>query len=304
MVETLPWNRTNETRTIPPESDHRYHELLASLQRLAGIGLWSYNASTDGLWWSDRTKRIHGMDPDQTPTLSDVADQYTERDQDKVIERFSDAVENVKPFTIDVGLTGERTTERSIRLHCDPQEEDGETVVLYGVVRDVTDVKRREQRIEILRRTSQQLRGASSKEDVAEIIADAAKNILGLVNTTVRLVDENRSTLQTIEATEECVERAGDRPNYPVDEETPAARTYRTGESEIHANHENTVDDHSRGELQSGLYVPIGNHGVLSAGDVVVDAFREHDLEAASLLGQLGAEAITRIGWVKRSRAI
>jgi hypothetical protein len=42
----------------------------------------------------------------------------------------------------------------------------------------------------------------------------------------------------------------------------------------------------------------------LSAGDVVVDAFAEHDLEAASLLGELGAEAITRIGWVKRSRAI
>jgi hypothetical protein len=172
------------------------------------------------------------------------------------------------------------------------------------VVRDVTDAKRQEQRIEILRRTSQQLRSASSKQEVAEIIADAAKNILGLVNTTVRLADEGRCTLRTVVATEECVERAGDRPDYPVEEETPAARTYRTGEPELHADHDETDDDHDRGALQSGLYVPIGNHGVLSAGDVVVDAFEEHDLEAASLLGQLGAEAITRIGWVRRSRAV
>ena len=304
MINTPPWDRTNETHTILPESEHQYHELLASLQRLTGIGIWSYNVSTDELWWSDQAKQIHGIDPEQTPTLSDVVDQYTKRDQDRVTERFADAVESVKSFTVDAGLTGEGTTERSIRLYCEPQKEDDETVVLYGVVQDVTDVKRREQRIEILRRTSQKLRGSSSKQDVAEIIADAAKNILGLVNTTVRLVDENRSILRTIEATEECVERAGDRPNYPVDEETPAARTYRRGEPEIHPNHDHTADDHNRGELRSGLYVPIGNHGVLSAGDIVVDAFKGHDLEAASLLGQLGAEAITRIGWVKRSRAV
>lgn len=304
MVNTPSWHRTKETRTAPPESEQQYHELLMSLQRLTGIGIWSYTVSTNGLWWSDQAKRIHRIDPEKTPTLSDVVDQYTERDQDRVIERFTDAVENVNSFTVDAGLTGEGTTERSIRLYCEPRKEDGETVVLYGGVQDVTDVTRREQRIEILRRTSQKLRGSSSKQEVAEIIADTAKNILGLVNTTVRLVDENRSMLRTIEATEECVERAGNRPNYPVDEETPAARTYRIGEPEIHTNHENTADDHNRGELRSGLYVPIGNHGVLSAGDVVVDAFKEHDLEAASLLGQLGAEAITRIGWVKRSRAV
>lgn len=303
-MDTLPWDRTNESQRRVPATEQRYHELLESLQRLAGIGIWSYNVSTDKLWWSDRAKRIHGIDPEQTPTLPEVADRYTERDRNRVMERFFDAVENTESFTIDVGLTGDGTTERSIRLYCDSREEDGETVVLYGVVQDVTDVKRREQRIEILRRTSQKLRGSSSKQDVAEILAAAAKNILGLVNTTVRLVDENRSVLRAIEATEECIERAGDRPNYPVDEETPAARTYRNSEPEMHVNHEHTADDHNRGELRSGLYVPIGNHGVLSAGDVVVDAFKEHDLEAASLLGQLGAEAITRIGWVKRSRAI
>jgi PAS domain-containing protein len=304
MDTTPPWTPPGETSTAPPASEHAFDDLLASVQRLTGIGLWSYSVSADELWWSDRAKRIHGIKSERTPTFPDIVDLYTERDRERVMERFTDAVEDGEPFTVDVGLTGEGTTERSVRLFCEPLLDNGRTVVLHGVVRDVTDVKRREQRIEILRRTSQELRGSSSKQEVAEILADAAKNILGLVNTTVRLVDENRSVLRTIVATEECVERAGDRPNYPVDEETPAARTYRTGDPEIHTDHEHTDDDHDRGELQSGLYVPIGNHGVLSAGDVVVGAFEEHDLEAAGLLGQLGAEAITRIGWVRRSRAV
>lgn len=304
MDNTLPWDQTNTTQSVPLESEQQYLELLASLQRLTGIGIWSYNVSTGKLWWSDQAKKIHEIDSGQTPTLSDVVNRYTEQGQERIVERLADAVENAKSFITDVKLIGEGTTTRSIRLYCEPREENGDTVILYGMSRDLTDMKRREQRIEILRQTSQKLRGASSKQKVAEIIANAAKNILGLVNTTVRLVDENRSMLRTVEATEECLERAGDRPNYSVDEETPAARTYLTGEPEIHSNHQKTEDDHDRGELQSGLYVPIGNHGVLSAGDVVVDAFEEHDLEAASVLGQLGAEAITRIGWVKRSRAI
>jgi K+-sensing histidine kinase KdpD len=189
-------------------------------------------------------------------------------------------------------------------MHCAPRRSADGDRFLYGTVQDITDVKRREQRIEVLRQTSQELRSVSTRQDVAEILADAAKNILGLVNTTIRLSDANNRRLETVVATEECLERAGDRPDYSVDEETPAARTFRTGEPEHHADHEMTEDDHNRGELQSGLYVPIGEYGVLSAGDVVVDAFADHDLEAAGLLAQLGAEAITRIGWVKRSRAV
>ncbi|MFA1611770.1 GAF domain-containing protein [Halobellus rubicundus] len=302
MPDTPGWDPST-VHTSLPESELERDALLASLQRLTEIGVWSYDASVSRLWWSDQAKRIHGIDPDAQPTFEEVLKRYSEADRGRVNQRFTDAIEDREPFRIDVGLAGEGTTERSVRMYCEPHDEDG-TTVLRGAVQDVTDVKRREQRIEILRRTSQELRGASSRQEVAEILADAAKNILGLVNTTVRLIDEDRTILQTVVATEECVERAGDRPDYSIGEETPAARVYRSGEPEIHANHERTMDDHNRGELQSGLYVPIGDHGVLSAGDIVVEAFQNHDLEAASLLGQLGAEAITRIGWMNRSRAV
>ncbi|WP_262177408.1 GAF domain-containing protein [Haloarcula laminariae] len=285
-------------------SETRCEELLSSFQQLTGVGIWFHDVANDRTWWSQQAKEIHGIDPTETPSFADLAARYTDDGETAVLEQFLDAVDRSEGFTTDVSLTGAGTTERAIRIRCESRRSADDTLFLYGTVRDITEVKRREQRIQVLRQTSQELRSVSSREDVAEILADAAKNILGLVNTTVRLVDSNEQVLQTVVATEECLERAGDRPDYYVDEETPAARTFRTGEPELHADHEMTEDDHHRGDLQSGLYVPIGKHGVLSAGDVVVDAFADHDVEAAGLLGQLGAETITRIGWVKRSRAI
>ncbi|MFC6976694.1 GAF domain-containing protein [Halomicroarcula sp. GCM10025709] len=283
--------------------DHR-QELLSSVEQLTGIGVWFHDISTEETVWSRQAKRVHGVDPERRYSFADLVAHYTDADETAVIDRFNRAVAGSDGFTVDATLAGAGTISHSVRMHCTPGRSTDGDPFLYGTVQDITDVKRREQRIEVLRQTSQELRSVSTRQDVAEILADAAKNILGLVNTTIRLSDTNNRRLETVVATEECLERAGDRPDYSVEEETPAARTFRTGEPELHADHEMTEDDHNRGELQSGLYVPIGEHGVLSAGDVVVDAFADHDLEAAGLLAQLGAEAITRIGWVKRSRAV
>lgn len=293
----------NRPRTAFPTGSRAW-ELLESLQRLTATGIWSYDSATDNVWWSERAKQILRLDPDAEPDIETIVGCFVDRDRSRARDRLRDALEHGKSFEADVGLAVEGTTERYVRLRAQPQQRTDGPVTLYGTVEDVTDTKRQEKRIQVLRRTSQELREANSQQAVAEIIAETSKNILGYVNATVRLADKSSGTLRTVAATEECIERAGKRPDYPISEETPAARTYRTGEPELHTDHRATEDNRDRGELRSGLYVPIGDHGVLSAGDVVVSAFDERDIEAASLLGQLGAKAITRIGWTKRSRAI
>jgi hypothetical protein len=282
----------------------RYQALLASLQELSGIGAWSYDVATDETWWGDQAKRVCGIDASRDPPFATVAGRYTDTDGSELIDAFRGAVEDRDSFDTDVRLSREGITRRTVRVRCKPTANENGGRILYGTVQDIAEEIRREQRINVLRETSQQLNNATSRQVVADIVADASKNILGLVNTTVRLIDGSDGMLRTVVATEECVERAGERPDYPVSEATPAARTYRTGDPELHPDHEATEDQYDRGELNSGLYVPIGSHGVLSAGDIVRDAFDERDLEAASLLGQLGAEAITRIGLARRSRAI
>jgi len=278
-------------------------EVLASVEQLADIGLWAHDPTTGETRWSDRAKRLHGIDPEKSATLEDVLGQYADDDREQVLALFDRAIEAGEPFDVVASFVGDRTTPRAIRMRCDPSLDDDGVRRLQGTVRDVTEAMRTEQRIRVLRETSQQLTGAQSKEDVAGVLADAAANILGLVNTAVRIVDERNRVLETVVVTEECVERAGERPDYPVDGNSAAAQVFQSGEPERFADMR-PVDDWERGELVSGLYVPIGDHGVLSAGDIVTDAFDDSDLEAAALLGDLGAETLTRIGWARRSRAV
>ncbi|GAB7011718.1 GAF domain-containing protein [Halorubrum trueperi] len=322
----------SDSRSREPERDgvpdgSRPMELLESVQRLADIGVWTHDGGAadgggdgsgdpvdgdlgdvgpddDGTWWSDRAKAILGIDPETQPSFDAVADRFIDGDRERSLAQFERAREGGEEFEIEVGFVDGGTTERYLRICGEPRRRDSGRDALHGTVQNITDAKRQEQRIEVLRKTSQELREANSRQSVADIMADTAKNILGLDNTTIRLVDETEGTLQVVVVTEECVTKAGTRPDYPADEDTPAARTFRTGEPELHTDHSSTEDDQERGELRSGLYVPIGDHGVLSAGDITVDAFDERDVEAASLLGQLGAKAITRIGWARRSRAI
>lgn len=276
---------------------------LTSVERLASVGVWAYDPATGEIRWSDTAKQLYGVDPDEGATLEDVLERHANEDRVRLRALFERALEEGEAFDTITSFLGDSTTERAIRVSCETRA-DGETVhSLCGIVEDVTDTRRREQRIQVLRDTSQQLKQVHTGDEVAEILANAATNILGLVNTAVRLVDERNRLLTTACVTEECIERAGERPDYPVDGDSAAARVFRTGEPRQFADMR-PVDDWDRGELVSGLYVPIGKHGVLSAGDIVTDAFRQVDLEAAALLGEVGAETLTRIGWARRSRAV
>lgn len=278
-------------------------EVLASVERLTDVGLFTYKPADGTVRWSDCAKRLHEIDPEEGATLDDVLDQYEDEDREQVRALLDRAVEEGEPFDVLASFVGERTTPRAIRVRCEPYPAGDDVRRLHGTVRDVTETRRREQRIQVLRETSQQLKETQSKTDVADVLVETAVNILGLVNTTVRLVDKRNRVLETVVATEKCVDRAGERPDYPIDGNSAAARVFRNGEPEHFADM-HPVDDWERGDLVSGLYVPIGDHGVLSAGDIVADAFDDSDLEAAALLGELGAETLTRIGWSRRSRAV
>mgnify|MGYP000058946361 CR=1 FL=1 len=278
--------------------------LLESIQQLTDIGIWSYDVAAEKSQWSEQAKAIHNVDAAATPSLERIIETYVEDDREHLRAAIAGAIEEQEPFEIDAEFIGGETRNRFIRLNCTPQVVGEETAKLHGTAMEITEAKRRAQRIEVLRRTSQRLKRTKSRENVVEIIADASKNILGLVNTTIRLVDESAETLRTVLSTEECVELAGERPDYPVDGDNPAARVYRTGDPEIFSDIQSADDGWDRGELVSGMYVPIGTYGVLSTGFVVADTFDEQDLEATSLLCQVGADALTRISWVKRSRVV
>ncbi|NHN49954.1 GAF domain-containing protein [Halostella sp. JP-L12] len=276
-------------------TERRRQELFAKAQDIADVGAWEYDAEADTLWWSEQVRRIHGLPVDDQSTLAESFDLYEPEDREAIEAAFGEAIRDGVPYDVELRLGDPTDETRWIRTRGEP-EFDGDAVVrVRGSYQDVTDLKRRKLQFESLHDASRDLMEAKTRMDVARIVTTASKHILGYVMTTVRLADEDGEMLRTFAANDQAVTEAGKRPSYRIDGETPAARTYREGEPQIFDDLNRTEDDYDRGALRSGVYVPIGDHGVLSTGDTEPNAFDEPDVEILGVLTKLAAGALTRI---------
>jgi len=83
---------------------------------------------------------------------------------------------------------------------------DGEFRGTAGVIRDISERKRREELLSALQETSRSLMQAPSREDVAGIVAAATERVLGLEMAVVRLYDADERVLRPAAATDAVVE--------------------------------------------------------------------------------------------------
>jgi PAS domain S-box-containing protein len=181
-------------------------------------------------------------------------------------------------------------------------DDDGTVTRFASFHHDVTDSKRRErdlerrqQRFESLHEASRQFMNAESITDVARIATDAAKHTLDFPITVLRFVDTGGEQLRPTAATAESVAEAGERPDYRVDDAAPAATVYRTGETRIYDDFDEVDDGYDRGDLRSGMYLPLEEYGVMSICDTEPAAFDETDLQTAGVLAKLAAGAVSRL---------
>lgn len=168
---------------------------------------------------------------------------------------------------------------------------EGEFRGTAGVIRDISERKRREELLSALQETSRSLMQAPSREDVASIVAGATERVLGLEMAVVRLYDADAGVLRPAAATDAVVETLGERPVYGLDE-GEAGRVFASGETVSYdTTHE--LDD-SGTTVGSGLYMPIGVHGTLSVLSTEEGAFDDIDRQVVALLATNAAAACNR----------
>ena len=199
----------------------------------------------------------------------------------------------------NVGTTFELTIHHKTgeRLACEDHMTvlygpDGEFRGTAGVIRDISERKRREETLADLQETSRALMQAPSREAVAGIVSSAAKQVLGLPFNVVRLYDGAEQVLRPAAMTEETVERLGDRPVYGIDEGFPG-EVFASGEPMVYAD-EAGVDLGGDEPIRSALYFPIGVHGTLSVLSTEPDAFDDIDRQVVALLATNAAAACNR----------
>ena len=169
--------------------------------------------------------------------------------------------------------------------------------VIDGIVvvsRDVTDRIRRERALATLHDRTREMLTAETDLEIAELTAEAAKEVLDYPVTVVRLLSGDGKNLEPVAITDEAQAVLGERPKYEVGTGT-AGRAFLAGEPMVYEDLEQLEDGYDRGDARAGLFVPIGSHGVLSIGDTEPGALDEEDIQLARILAGNADVALDRL---------
>lgn len=157
-----------------PYSEHiqlqQHKVMMESAGEIARIGGWTFNAVTGEIKWTRETYRIKGVDFDFIPTLENVLDFYPEPDRQKLQNAIQQAIEEGKPYDLELNLINGHGEKRIVRAMGKPYRKDGITIRLDGIEQDITEAKLESQIAEkeqdLLKRTQQAARLGAWEFDI------------------------------------------------------------------------------------------------------------------------------------------
>jgi len=197
-------------------------------------------------------------------------------------ERALEGEETHHTVDLDNGVT--------LEIWYQPVVEDGRVRQVVGVARDISELALHRERLSGLLETTQSLMQARSREEVADLAAAAAQDVLGFQISIVRLYDADAGTLEPAGRTA-AAEGTGERPVYEVGEGIPG-EVFASGESRVVPDL-STAGAETDG-IRSAMYYPVGVHGTISVGSTEPAAFDETDEQVLALLATVAAAACTR----------
>jgi PAS domain S-box-containing protein len=131
---------------------------LAEAQKLAKIGSWEWDVTTDRVTWSQELYRIFGVDPQSFPgTFASVLERIHPEDRERVKEKIVSAGANGHTFTMEKRIL--RTDGRTRVLFSQGEvitNEQGKPRLMKGICQDITERKRTEEQLRILESAIQQ----------------------------------------------------------------------------------------------------------------------------------------------------
>lgn len=166
---------------------------------------------------------------------------------------------------------------------------DGE-IRFTGVLRDVSERKRREEKLASLTELLGSMPDAETATDICDLGVEAAVETLGFPNAAIALYDDESNELVS------TVQRwAGGEVDDALlsDPETDVAwEIFVAGESRVYADLHAELDDGT--EMVSAIAVPLGKYGVFLAGAPDPDAFDSTDQSLAEVMCSTVRSALER----------
>lgn len=117
--------------------------LLNETQRITKVGGWEYDVVTRKLTWTDEVYRIHGVSResyDPNDIDRDIRF-YAPEDQDRIERAFRAAVEDGKPYDLELRFHSADGRNLWVRTIGQVAQEKGKIIRVFGNIMDITEYK-------------------------------------------------------------------------------------------------------------------------------------------------------------------
>ena len=151
-----------------------------------------------------------------------------------------------------------------------------------------------ETKLREINETAQQLMGAPSRADVAEITTERAKTVLGMSMTGLWWYDEDVDALVPERQTDESTAVVGPQPTFDRGESLAWAAYESCEVRQYDDIHDLPGRYNEATDLRSEVIVPLGEHGIVIASETEPGAFSETDVTLLDVLSATVESALTR----------
>jgi PAS domain S-box-containing protein len=218
-----------------------------------------------------------------------------------IADLLNSADRRTATFEMGLGTAGGEAIPAENTLALLPPGEDGEFRGTAGIVREVTDRKKRERRLKSLNQTAQRLIAAETREEVAEVGVDAAREVLALEASAIHVVDEESALVPV--AVSGAAGDLVDEPPALGNRDSIVWRVYEEGEALVVGDGCVDPDVHNPDTpAESALYLPMGDEGVLIAASSSPEAFDRGDVVLGEVLASTLVTALEQVEQTERLR--
>ncbi|WP_254768050.1 PAS domain S-box protein [Salinilacihabitans rarus] len=171
---------------------------------------------------------------------------------------------------------------------------------VIGIAIDVTERVTYEETLGAMHEATRHLLAVESKQAACEYIVDVAADVLDLTSVVVYRFDERENELYPAAYSSELTTHVGTPPRFgPNESITWEAFVDGTPQVYDDVRTASAVYDEST-DVRSGLYVPLGEHGVLVAFSTESGLYDDQTVELVQLFAATAEAALDRIGRTRR----